>query len=131
MHLMTFVNIARPSVFERALIMGAQAAFFNFYFFMYLFFPRTAHRFVAYLEEEAVVSYTSYLKAIDDGALENVPAPQIAKRYWRLPDGARLREVVEAVRADEAKHRDVNHRFADILSAWPPAAQAGLATKQA
>ncbi|MEL7030594.1 MAG: alternative oxidase, partial [Pseudomonadota bacterium] len=50
MHLMTFIQIAQPSVVERALIMGAQAIFYNFYFFLYLFAPRTAHRFVAYLE---------------------------------------------------------------------------------
>ena len=124
MHLMTFIKIAEPSVFERGLIMIAQAIFYNFYFFLYLFVPRVAHRFVAYLEEEAVVSYTSYLKAIDDGELENVPAPQIAIEYWNLPETARLRDVVEVVRADEARHRDVNHAFADALKAeqTPPPA---------
>lgn len=116
MHLMTFIKIAEPSMFERALIMGAQAIFYNFYFFLYLFFPRVAHRFVAYLEEEAVVSYTNYLAAIDSGALENVPAPEIAIDYWKLPRDARLRDVVEVVRADEAHHRDVNHGFADALT---------------
>ncbi|MCA1713579.1 MAG: alternative oxidase, partial [Gammaproteobacteria bacterium] len=34
------------------------------------------------------------------------------------PD-ARLREVVVAVRADEAGHRDVNHLFADTLRRGP------------
>ncbi|MEM9170414.1 MAG: alternative oxidase [Pseudomonadota bacterium] len=121
MHLMTFINVAKPSAFERALIMGAQAIFFNAYFWMYLFAPRTAHRFVAYLEEEAVVSYTHYLGAIDDGSLPNVPAPQIAIDYWDLPADARLRDVVEVVRADEARHRDVNHRFADALTRLPAA----------
>jgi ubiquinol oxidase len=29
----------------------------------------------------------------------------------RLPADARLREVIVAVRADEAGHRDVNHEF--------------------
>jgi hypothetical protein len=60
MHLMTFIHIAKPSLFERALIMVGQAIFFNTYFFLYLFAPKTAHRVVGYLEEEAVVSYTSY-----------------------------------------------------------------------
>ncbi|WP_421789103.1 alternative oxidase [Hyphobacterium sp.] len=115
MHLMTFIQIAQPSLFERGLIMIAQALFYNFYFFMYLFAPRTAHRFVAYLEEEAVISYTHYLAAIDAGELENVPAPQIARDYWNLPATARLRDVVIQVREDEAGHRDVNHDFADRL----------------
>ncbi|MEM9740088.1 MAG: alternative oxidase, partial [Pseudomonadota bacterium] len=116
MHLMTFIHVAQPSGFERALIMVAQAIFYNFYFFFYLFFPRVAHRFVAYLEEEAVVSYTGYLNAIDAGELPNVAAPQLAIDYWDLGADAMLRDVVIAVRADEAKHRDVNHAFADSMA---------------
>ena len=42
-------------------------------------------------------------------------APGIAIAYWRLPAGARLRDVVLAVRADECGHRDVNHGFPDDL----------------
>lgn len=116
MHLMTFIKVAKPSLFERGVIMVAQAIFFNLYFWMYLFAPRTAHRFVAYLEEEAVVSYTHYLAEIDAGRLENIPAPKIAIDYWHLPATARLRDVVERVRRDEAHHRDTNHRFADALA---------------
>ena len=116
MHLMTFIKVAQPSAFERALIMIAQGLFYNAYFFLYLFAPRTAHRFVAYLEEEAVISYTHYLAAIDAGDLDNGPAPQIAREYWELPATATLRDVVLRVREDEAGHRDVNHRFADALT---------------
>jgi hypothetical protein len=47
---------------------------------------------------------------------ENVAAPQIAIDYWRLGPDARLKDVVIAVRVDEAGHRDVNHRFVDELS---------------
>jgi ubiquinol oxidase len=115
MHLMTFIEIAKPSVFERMLIMVVQAVFYNVYFFIYLFFPAIAHRIVGYFEEEAVTSYTAYLLEIDEGRLENVPAPKIARDYWKLPKSARLRDVVLAVRADEAGHRDVNHAFADSL----------------
>ena len=115
MHLMTFIHIAQPTAVERGLIMIGQGIFFNFYSFLYLFAPRTAHRVVGYLEEEAVVSYTQYLAQLDAGLVENVPAPQIAKDYWSLPDDARLREVIIVVRADEAEHRDKNHAFADAL----------------
>lgn len=115
MHLMTFIQVAKPSLFERGLILIAQAIFYNFYFFLYLFAPKTAHRVVAYFEEEAVTSYTSYLEEIDAGRLENIPAPKLAIEYWELPANARLRDVVIAVRADEAGHRDRNHYFADAL----------------
>jgi ubiquinol oxidase len=117
MHLMTFVAIAQPNWFERALILIAQGIFFNAFFVLYLLSPKTAHRLVGYFEEEAVKSYTAYLAEIDAGRLENVPAPQIAIDYWHLPKDARLRDVVLAVRADEAQHRDVNHGFAQALTA--------------
>jgi ubiquinol oxidase len=113
MHLMTFVEVTKPSRIERWIVFLLQGVFWNAYFLLYLFWPRTAHRFVGYLEEEAVVSYTQYLRQIDEGRAENVPAPAIAIRYWSLPADARLRDVVIAVRADEAQHRDVNHALAD------------------
>ena len=115
MHLMTFIEIARPSRLERALVLVAQAGFCTFFLALYVLSPRTAHRLVGYFEEQAVVSYSQYLQEIDAGRVENVPAPAIAREYWQLPEGARLREVVLAVRADEAGHRDVNHGFADEL----------------
>lgn len=115
MHLMTFIQVAQPSLFERGLIMIAQAIFYNFYFFLYLFAPKTAHRVIGYFEEEAVTSYTHYLREIDEGRLENGPAPQIAIDYWNLPANARLRDVILVVREDEAGHRDRNHYFADAL----------------
>lgn len=115
MHLMTFIEIAKPSWLERALVLVAQAGFFTFFLMLYLLSPRTAHRLVGYFEEQAVVSYSQYLQEIDAGRVENVPAPKIAREYWQLPADARLRDVVLAVRADEAGHRDVNHGFANQL----------------
>ncbi len=115
MHLMTFIAVAKPNGFERFLIITAQGLFFNAFFVLYLVHPRTAHRLVGYFEEEAVVSYTRYLAEIDAGRLPNPEAPAIAIEYWGLPRDARLRDVVIAVRADEAGHRDVNHAFADEL----------------
>ncbi|MGB3469903.1 MAG: alternative oxidase [Erythrobacter sp.] len=117
MHLMTFIEIAQPNWFERAVIVAVQMVFYNFYFFLYLIAPRTAHRVVGYFEEEAVISYTGYLAEVDAGRHENVPAPQIAIDYWQLGSNARLRDVIIAVRADEAEHRDVNHGFVDELDA--------------
>lgn len=117
MHLMTFIEIAQPSRFERFVIATTQLVFYNLYFFLYLLAPRVAHRVVGYLEEEAVVSYTQYLAQIDAGNVENVPAPQIAIDYWNLPADARLRDVVLVIRQDEAGHRDKNHDFANKIAA--------------
>ena len=116
MHLMTIIHIARPSPLERLLVLVAQGVFYNLFFLLYLVSPKTAHRVVGYFEEEAVVSYTEYLQAIDDGTIANVAAPKIAIDYWKLAPDARLREVIVAIRDDEANHRDVNHGFADTLA---------------
>jgi ubiquinol oxidase len=116
MHLLTFINIAPPSHFERLLVLLVQGIFYNCFFLLYLIAPKTAHRVVGYLEEEAVYSYTEYLAGVDNGSYANIPAPRIAIDYWKLAPDARLREVIIAVRADETHHRDVNHQFADELA---------------
>ena len=115
MHLMIFIEIAKPNWFERLLIMFAQFVFWHFYFVLYVFFPKTAHRMVGYFEDQAVISYTQYLEQIDAGAIENIEAPNIAKDYYGLDYNATLRDVVIAVRADEQGHADVNHGMADQL----------------
>lgn len=115
MHLMTFVEVAKPNIFERLLILLVQAGFYCAFFGLYLVAPRVAHRVVGYFEEEAVISYTHFLHAIDSGHIVDGPAPATALHYWKLPTNASLRDVVLKVRADEAHHRDVNHGFADEL----------------
>ncbi len=119
MHLMTFIEIAKPTWFERMVILLVQGIFLVGFSILYLLSPRTAHRVVGYFEEEAVTSYTLYLKEIDEGRAPNVPAPAIAKHYWKMADNATLRDVVLLVRADEAHHRDVNHGFASKLAGKP------------
>lgn len=115
MHLMTFVAIARPSMLERLAVLLAQGLFFNCFFLLYLIHPRPAHRLVGYFEEEAVISYTQFLAAIDQGRIDNIPARDLAIDYWHLPADARLRDVVLAVRRDEAGHRHANHQMGDQL----------------
>jgi ubiquinol oxidase len=113
MHLMTFVEIAQPSAFERLLILFAQGIFFTSFLALYVVSGSTAHRLVGYFEEEAVYSYGEYLAEVESGRLENVPAPKIAIDYWKLAADARLRDVILVIRQDEASHRDVNHRLAN------------------
>ena len=115
MHLMTFIEIAKPTLFERLVILLAQWIFLALFSLLYLISSKTAHRVVGYFEEEAVISYTLYLKEIDEGRSPNVAAPQIAIDYWKMPADATLRDVVLLVRADEAHHRDVNHGFASTI----------------
>ncbi|EIW70611.1 hypothetical protein TREMEDRAFT_28860 [Tremella mesenterica DSM 1558] len=117
MHLLTFMTIAQPSWLTRVAVLGAQGVMYNLLFATYLITPKTAHRFVAALEEEAVKTYTHCVEDMQKGLVpewDDVPAPQIAIDYWRLPQSAKLIDVIRAVRADEATHRFVNHSLADL-----------------
>jgi ubiquinol oxidase len=113
MHLMFFIEIAKPNWFERWLVLIAQFTFSVFYLVLYLIDRRTAHRMVAYFEEEAVYSYTEYLDLVQSGVMENVPAPQLAIDYYGMSANAKLADLIKHVRADEQHHSEVNHRYAD------------------
>ena len=113
MHLMFFIEIAKPNIFERSLVLFSQFLFGAFYFFMYVFFTKTAHRMIGFFEDEAVKSYSEYLKMIENGEIENVKAPQIAIEYYNLKSNARLIDLVKCVKADEEHHSEANHKYAD------------------
>ena len=112
MHLMFFIEIAKPNWVERWLVLIAQFTFSIFYLVLYLVDNRTAHKMVAYFEEEAVVSYTEYLELVESGAMENVAAPQLAIDYYGMNANAKLADLIKHVRADEQHHSEVNHRYA-------------------
>ena len=112
MHLMFFIEIAQPNILERWLILAAQAMFWNYYLLLYVCSPKTAHLMVHYFEEEAVKSYTSYLEMVEDGLVENVPAPTLAIGYYGLGQDAKLSDLIKCVRADEQRHAIANAQFA-------------------
>ena len=116
MHLMTFIQVAKPTPLERFIIIAAQLVFIIIYSIIYLVSQRTAHRIVGYFEEEAVFSYTDYLNELESGRIKDQLAPKIAIDYWNLPLHSTLKDVVRVVRDDEAGHRDVNHSFANLLN---------------
>ncbi|KAK1144926.1 inducible alternative oxidase 2 [Aspergillus melleus] len=118
MHLLTFLKLAEPNWFMRLMVLGAQGVFFNGFFISYLISPRICHRFVGYLEEEAVITYTRAIEEIEAGNLPkwtNLEAPEIAVQYWKMPEGERtMRDLILYIRADEAKHREVNHTLGNL-----------------
>jgi len=113
MHLMFFIEIAKPNWFERYLVLFAQLIFMIFYFILYVIDYKTAHRMIAYFEEEAVKSYTDYLGLVESGEVENVPAPRLAIQYYEMGSNAKLSDLIRHVRADEQHHSDVNHKYAN------------------
>lgn len=117
MHLFFFLREKQPGIMFRIFIWMAQLAFFNLHFFTYLLSPKFMHRFVGYLEEQAVHTYDYMLKDIESGCLEEwktKAAPKEYIDYYNLPPEATFRDVILCIRADEACHREYNHMFADI-----------------
>lgn len=124
MHLLTFLTMAKPGRFMQLMVLGAQGVFVNGMFVAYLISPRTCHRFVGYLEEEAVRTYTYAIQDIEEGRLPewtDLEAPEIAVRYWQMPEGSRkMKDLLLYIRADEAKHREVNHTLGNLNQAEDP-----------
>ncbi|KAK0119067.1 hypothetical protein ONS96_012135 [Cadophora gregata f. sp. sojae] len=120
MHLLTFLKMAEPGWFMKFMILGAQGVFFNSMFLSYLISPRTCHRFVGYLEEEAVLTYTLAIQDIEAGKLPKwsdpkFQIPELAVNYWKMPEGSRtMKDLLLYIRADEAKHREVNHTLGNL-----------------
>lgn len=118
MHLFFFMQLRNPGILMRVVVALAQGGFLTAFNIMYFISPKFSHRFVGYLEEEAVHTYTMVLKAIDDGKLiqwQHMKAPSEGIEYYGLdPEKAMMRDLILSVRADEAVHRSVNHHFSDI-----------------
>lgn len=46
---------------------------------------------------------------------EKMQAPDIAIKYWNMPEGKRtMRDLLLYIRADESKHREVNHTLGNL-----------------
>lgn len=73
---------------------------------------------MGFLEEEAVITYSREIEDLDAGRLpewEKLVAPDIAIAYWKMPEGSRsMRDLLLYIRADESKHREVNHTLANL-----------------
>lgn len=126
MHLLVFSKLSEIGWFMKTMILGAQGVFFNAMFLSYLISPKITHRFVGYLEEEAVHTYTRLLHEIEHGDLPrwsdpNFQIPEIAVTYWRMAEGKRtMKDLILYIRADEAVHRGVNHTLGNLNQVEDP-----------
>jgi len=118
MHLLTFIKLGKPSWFTRSIIYVGQGVFCNLFFLFYLANPKYCHRFVGYLEEEAVSTYTHLIYELEHNKLpkfKDIKIPTIAVQYWpELHEDSSFLDLILRIRADEAKHREVNHTLANL-----------------
>ena len=121
MHLLTFIKMKNPGYAFRAAVIGGQFGFGSTFLVLYMISPAFCHRFVGYIEEEACHTYTKIIDAIENAPEDSdlaqwktQEAPKIAKGYWHLGENGTVLDVMRAVRADEAEHRDVNHAVSGV-----------------
>ncbi|KAM4059354.1 alternative oxidase domain-containing protein [Hirsutella rhossiliensis] len=120
MHLLTFMKMCEPGWFMKLMIIGAQGVFFNGLFIAYLLHPKVVHRFVGYLEEEAVHTYTRAIYEVEQGQLPKwadpkFKIPELAIQYWNMSESNRtMKDLILYIRADEAGHRGVNHTLGNL-----------------
>lgn len=117
MHLLTALELRQPGRLFRTAVLVTQGVFSNLFFLTYLVSPRYCHRFVGYLEEEAVKTYSHLLHDIEHGPMtewKTKAAPEFAKKYWKLPQDATMKDVIMAIRSDESHHRNVNHKLSEL-----------------
>jgi len=121
MHLLTFITLKEPGYLFRASVIGGQLAFGSLFFLSYAMSPAFCHRFVGYIEEEACSTYTKIIQSIEEApsdtdlaAWRKELAPKIARSYWKLGQNGTILDMIYAVRADEAEHRDVNHKISGV-----------------
>lgn len=126
MHLLTFVRMKNPGPFFRAAVIAGQFGFGTLFGIAYVISPKFCHRFVGYIEEEAVTTYTKIIDAIETApegselaTWKSQLAPRIARSYWKLGVEGTVLDLVYAVRADEAEHRDVNHKCSELQDGDP------------
>jgi hypothetical protein len=122
MHLLVCMKQFEAGWLTRSVVVASQALATPALMALYVVKPQLLHRFVGYLEETAVHTYTDIVKhATTPGsklhqAWDGVPAPDIAIRYWQMPSDATWVDSLRRMLADESHHRDVNHTFASMDS---------------
>jgi len=106
--------------FTRFAVQAGQVAMTPFLATLYMIRPQLLHRFVGYLEETAVHTYTNIVNMTETpgsklhAEWKDTPAPQEAIDYWQLPTDAKWVDCLKRMLADESHHRDVNHAMASM-----------------
>lgn len=120
MHLIVCMSFFDAGPFTRAVVQTAQLAMTPFLSLLYLIRPQHLHRFVGYLEETAVHTYTNIVKLAQTpgtklhSAWKDTPAPPVAIEYWKMSVDATWIDCLARMLADESHHRDVNHALAGM-----------------
>jgi len=125
MHLLICMKMFKANFVTRLLVLAAQVCMTPILAAVYVVHPRAVHRFVGYLEETACLTYANIIRQVEtpgtplNKAWAVLPAPALAKTYWKLHEDAMWVDCLKCMFADESNHRDVNHTFATMATDDP------------
>ncbi|KAG6966146.1 hypothetical protein JG688_00006896 [Phytophthora aleatoria] len=114
MHQLIFMDMKQPGWLVRMSVLAVQGISFSTLSLVIMVSPKTCHRFVEFLEEEAIKTYTYLLEDMEHGHLDEwctLTAPLIGRSYYDLPDDAKVYDMIKCIRVDEASHNDMKHVF--------------------
>lgn len=120
MHLLLCMKMFEAGFVTRLLVVLAQLVMTPVLGTVYLVHPASVHRFVGYLEETACQTYANIIHQVETPGTplhtewSQLPAPKLAKTYYKLGDDAMWVDCLKCMFADESNHRDVNHTFATM-----------------
>jgi hypothetical protein len=123
MHLLVCMKMFDANIVTRTLVITAQLTMTPFLMAMYIIKPGALHRFVGYLEETAVETYSNIVQHVETPGTHlhtswaTLLAPDIAKNYWALQPDATWHECLRHMLADEAHHRSGYLRASNKLRA--------------
>merc|ERR1711918_149274 len=120
MHLIVCMSFFEAGPVTRFFVQAGQLALTPFLAVLYMIKPQLLHRFVGYLEETAVHTYTNIVTMTETKGTKlhsewkDIRAPTEAIAYWKLPADAMWVDCLKRMLADESHHRDVNHAMASM-----------------
>lgn len=103
MHLLVCLKMFETSLVTRTMVVAAQMVLTPILMGVYIVHPKSMHRFVGYLEETACHTYADIIRHVETpgthlhDAWSEVPAPAIAKGYWKLPKDAKFVEALKCM----------------------------------
>ncbi|ETO59491.1 hypothetical protein F444_22164 [Phytophthora nicotianae P1976] len=109
-HQLIFLEMKEPGWLTRMTVFAVQAVTFPAFALAYMVSPRTHQRFVEFLEDEAVKTYTYLLEDMEHGHLDEwciTTAPLTGRNYYDLPDDAKVYDMIKCILEDEARNRDM------------------------
>ncbi|KAL3661573.1 hypothetical protein V7S43_013333 [Phytophthora oleae] len=116
-HMQIFTSMKQAGLLFQGTMLAAQSIFFPAFFLAYMVSPKTCHRFVGFVEEEAVKTYTYLLEDMEHGHLDEwctMIAPLIGRSYYDLPDDAKVYDMIKCIRADKMNHNNVSRTHSSL-----------------